>query len=63
MGPGLDGRADWRNEFSLLNFLFLWEAELNRRGIAGPELIVRYPYLAGGRPHILPGIAAMFKMT
>lgn len=58
-GPGLDGRADWRNEFSLLNFLFLWETEIKRRGIAGPELIVRYPYLAGGRPHILPGIAEM----
>lgn len=55
-GPGLDGRQDWRKEFSLLNFHFLWETELKRRGIRGPELIVRYPYLAGGRPHILPGI-------
>jgi hypothetical protein len=55
-GPGLEGRQDWRDEFSLLNFLFLWEQETQRRGIAGPELILRYPYLAGGRPHILPGI-------
>jgi hypothetical protein len=55
-GPGLAGREDWRAEFSLLNFLFLWEHESTRRGTTGPELIVRYPYLAGGRPHILPGI-------
>ncbi|UCF61889.1 MAG: hypothetical protein JSV37_04180 [Anaerolineaceae bacterium] len=55
-GPGLDGREDWRDEFSLLNFLFLWEEETKRRGIPGPELVIRYPYLAGGRPDILPGI-------
>lgn len=58
-GPGLPGREDWRGEFSLLNFLYLWEAETKRRGIAGPELIIRYPYLAGGRPEILPGIAEL----
>jgi hypothetical protein len=55
-GPGLNRREDWQDEFSLLNFLFLWQTEIKRRGIAGPELIVRYPYLAGGRPHSLPGI-------
>jgi hypothetical protein len=55
-GPGLDGRDEWRNEFSMLNFMFLWEKEIERRGIKGPELIVRYPYLAGGKPEILPGI-------
>jgi hypothetical protein len=62
-GPGLDGRDDWRAEFSLLNFLFLWEQELQRRGIPGPELIVRYPYLAGGRPHILPGIEELQQIV
>jgi len=55
-GPGLSRRQDWQDEFSLLNFLFLWQTEIKRRGIVGPELIVRYPYLAGGRPHSLPGI-------
>jgi hypothetical protein len=58
-GPGLAGREDWRDEFSLSNFLWLWEQEVRRRGIAAPELVVRYPYLAGGRPHILPGIAEL----
>ncbi len=55
-GPGIEGREDWYDEFSLLNFLFLWREETKRRRITGPELVVRYPYLAGGRPDILPGI-------
>lgn len=58
-GPGLAGREDWRAEFSLSNFLFLWQAETRRRGIKGPKLILRYPYLVGGRPMILPGLAEM----
>jgi hypothetical protein len=62
-GPGLEGREDWRNEFSLSNFLFLWEEEIKRRGIAGPELIIRYPYLAGGRPHILSGIEELQEIV
>ncbi|MFQ5611418.1 MAG: hypothetical protein ACE5H9_04720 [Anaerolineae bacterium] len=55
-GPGLGGLEDWRYEFSLSNFLFLWQEETRQRGISGPDLILRYPYLAGGRPEILPGI-------
>jgi len=62
-GPGLEGRQEWQNEFSLMNFLFLWEQETRRRGIEGPELILRYPYLAGGRPHILPGIEALQEIA
>ncbi len=62
-GPGINGREDWRAEFSLLHFLWLWEMEVERRGIAAPELIVRYPYLAGGRPHILPGIAELEEIV
>ena len=62
-GPGLDGPSDWQHEFSLLNFLFLWDEEIKRRGIAGPELIIRYPYLAGGRPMILPGIGELQQLV
>lgn len=61
-GPGLPGRDDWRNEFSLSHFLFLWEEETKRRGISGPELIVRYPHLAGGLPHVLPGIEELLEI-
>jgi hypothetical protein len=62
-GPGLNGRQEWRNEFSLSNFLFLWAEETKRREIKGPELILRYPYLAGGRPGILPGIEELQEMA
>lgn len=55
-GPGLASREEWKNEFSMLNFIFLWDEEVKRRGIKPPQLIVRYPYLAGGKPEILPGI-------
>ncbi len=58
-GPGLAGRTDWTREFSLLNFLFLMREETARRGVDGPELLVRYPYLAGGRPDALPGIGEL----
>jgi hypothetical protein len=55
-GPGLTGRDDWKREFSLKHFLFLWGEETRRRGVRGPEIVVRYPYLAGGHPERLPGI-------
>jgi hypothetical protein len=49
-------RDDWTREFSLMGFLFLWREELARRGAEGPELVVRYPYLAGGAPEDMPGM-------
>jgi len=62
-GAGLGGHDDWRYEFSLSDFEFLWQKETQRRGIAGPELVVRYPYLAGGRPEILPGIEELQEIA
>jgi len=56
-GWGIHGpEAAERAEFSLSHFCFLWECETRRRGIAGPELILRYPYLAGGHPERMPGV-------
>jgi hypothetical protein len=55
-GPGLGGFNDWETEYSLLDFLFLLDAEAKRRGVKAPEVSVRYPYLVGGRPMILPGM-------
>jgi hypothetical protein len=55
-GPGLDRRQDWRDEFSLDHFQYLWAKEAARRKKPAPELIVRYPFLAGGHPETLPGI-------
>jgi len=55
-GPALKGRREWENEFSLLNFQFLWDCAVRIRGIRAPELVMRYPYLAGGKPETMPGI-------
>jgi hypothetical protein len=55
-GPGLEGREEWRDDHSLISFRHFWAAETARRGIAGPQVVERYPYLAGGRPERLPGI-------
>jgi len=62
-GPGVDGRQEWRNDHALVSFRHFWEAEIKRRGIVGPELIERYPYLAGGRPGDLPGIDAIREIA
>jgi hypothetical protein len=62
-GPGLEGRDDWLDEFSLSHFQFLWDQEIKRRGIEGPELIIRYPYLAGGQPEIMPGIQELQEIA
>lgn len=55
-GPGISGREEWRADHALMSFRHFWEAEIDRRGIRGPEVIERYPYLAGGKPERLPGI-------
>jgi hypothetical protein len=58
-GPGIDGRAEWRDDHSLISFRHFWDAEVRRRGVARPEVIERYPFLAGGHPERLPGIAEL----
>jgi len=62
-GPGLKDRREWENEFSLLNFQFLWNFAVGTRGIKPPELVMRYPYLAGGKPESMPGIEELKKMS
>lgn len=62
-GPGLNGRMEWENEFSLLNFQFLWNYSICKRGLKAPELIMRYPYLAGGKPESMPGIEELEKLS
>jgi hypothetical protein len=55
-GPGITGRTEWLSDHALYSFRHLWKAETSRRGIEGPEVIERYPYLVGGKPESLPGI-------
>ncbi|KAA3644948.1 MAG: hypothetical protein DWQ07_16230 [Chloroflexi bacterium] len=55
-GPGIEGRHEWTGDHALISFRHFWQAETQRRGIKGPEVLERYPYLAGGKPELLPGI-------
>ncbi|MBV9788851.1 MAG: hypothetical protein JOZ51_11790 [Chloroflexi bacterium] len=62
-GSGLAGRDEWRGDHALLCFRHFWAAETKRRGIKGPDLIERYPYLAGGKPERLPGIDELARLA
>ncbi len=62
-GPGLNGRSEWQGDHALMSFRHFWDAETKRRGIKGPELIERYPYLAGGKPERLPGIEEVARLA
>ena len=62
-GPGLIGRQDWRFDHVLTSWRHFWRAETQRRGIKGPEVIERYPYLAGGKPENLPGMEELAEIA
>ena len=62
-GPGLPVLQNWQNDHVLMSFRQLWQAEIRRRGVKGPEVIERYPYLAGGKPEALPGIDELAKIA
>ncbi len=55
-GPGLAGPDTWRGDHALTSWRHFWAAETRRRGVRGPEVVERYPWLAGGDPGRLPGI-------
>ena len=56
-GPGIDfPLATWPHDHVLISWHHFWAAETKRRGIKGPLVIERFPYLAGGKPEDLPGI-------
>jgi hypothetical protein len=62
-GPGIAGHDSWKGDHVLISFRHFWRAETKRRGIKGPEVIERYPYLAGGKPEQLPGIEELAKLA
>jgi hypothetical protein len=62
-GPGISGREEWRDDHSLISFRHFWAAETKRRGVAGAEVVERYPYLAGGKPERLPGIEELAALA
>lgn len=61
-GPGLDGPDTWRGDHALTSWRHFWSAETRRRGVKGPEVIERYPWLAGGEPERLPGIEELARL-
>ena len=62
-GPGLDGLQNWTHDHVLMSWRHLWKAETERRGIVGPQVIERFPYLAGGVPGNLPGIEELVEIA
>jgi hypothetical protein len=62
-GPGLSRGEEWRSDHALMSWRFFWELETKRRGITGPRVIERYPYLAGGKPEELPGIDELHEIA
>lgn len=62
-GPGLEGRQDWKQDHAPMSWRHLWKAETTRRGIEGPKVIERFPYLAGGKPEALPGIEEVLELA
>lgn len=62
-GPGLPGRQDWQTDHVLMSWRHLWAAETRLRGVKGPQVIERYPYLAGGHPESLPGIDELVEIA
>jgi hypothetical protein len=62
-GPGIPGREEWKGDHVLISFRHFWEAETRRRGVRGPQVIERYPYLAGGKPERLPGIDELARLV
>jgi len=62
-GPGITGRQDWNQDHAPMSWRHFWMAETRRRGIKGPEVIERFPYLAGGKPEKLPGFENLAKLA
>ena len=62
-GPGLAGFQNWQHDHVLMSWRHLWQAETRRRGVKGPEVVERYPYLAGGQPQDLPGIEELVEIA
>ncbi|MGB1252525.1 MAG: hypothetical protein ACPG8W_18055 [Candidatus Promineifilaceae bacterium] len=62
-GPGLEFRNEWTGDHALISFRHFMAAETKRRGIKGPEVIERYPYLAGKNPELLPNMRELEEIS
>lgn len=50
-------------EYSLFMFKALWDAEVKRRGIRAPHLVMRYPHLVNRSPEKLLGIEELVRLA
>ena len=63
-GPGLEGREEWRGDHAPMSWRHFWNAEVERRGLEKPpEVVERFPYLAGGKPQALPGMGELEELA
>ncbi len=63
-GTAIPGpRQEWQYDHALTSFRHFWRAETAKRGIYGPRIVERYPYLAGGKPDLLPGIDELARLA
>jgi hypothetical protein len=62
-GPGIDGRDEWTHDHALISWRHFWDAATKRRHGRCPEVVERYPYLAGGHPERLPGIDELAELA
>ena len=62
-GTDLQGREEWKRDHALISWRHFWDAETKRRGVSGPNVHERYPYLAGGHPENLPGIDELARLA
>jgi len=61
-GSGIDWRNEWQSDHVLISWHHFWNAEIKRRGLKNPpQLLTRFPYLAGGHPKKLPGIELLAR--
>jgi len=62
-GPDLQGSDQLEYEYSLANFLFLFDEEVKRRGGEPPKLYCRYPFLMNRQPQCMRGMQALKKLA
>ncbi|MCA9838357.1 MAG: hypothetical protein KC422_15685 [Trueperaceae bacterium] len=63
-GPGINGCQEWQGDHAPISWRYFWDAEIKRRGLKNPpEMLERFPYLAGGKPEELPGMDELKELA
>ncbi len=59
-GEGFGERIEWTGDHAPMSWRHFWNAEVKRRGLTHPpEMLEVFPYLAGGKPELLPRISEL----